>query len=128
MGIPEVRFVCIRVYGAAAHRLQITVHEKDGLRVVFAFEVDKSPKTVCGFALRSLTDYRLGCWYSCCLQVMINATSTLLPSAGTLSDFKLSIQAPKSFNVTPTAFSGTVRAPAFQRAFSSPTIYFNRAF
>jgi hypothetical protein len=26
--------------------LQITVHEKDGLRVVFAFEVDKSPKTV----------------------------------------------------------------------------------
>ncbi len=26
--------------------LQIMVHEKDGLRVVFAFEVDKSPKTV----------------------------------------------------------------------------------
>ena len=26
--------------------VQITVHEKDGLRVVFAFEVDKSPKTV----------------------------------------------------------------------------------
>ena len=59
MGIPEVRFVCIRVYGAAAHRLQITVHEKDGLRVVFAFEVDKSPKTVCGFALFDRLSARL---------------------------------------------------------------------
>jgi hypothetical protein len=130
VGIPEVLFVCIRVHEAAAHRLQITVHEKDGLRVVFAFEVDKSPKTVCEFALFDRLSARLLklCWYSCYLQVMINATSTLLPSAGTLSDFKLSIQAPKSFNVTPTAFSGTVRAPAFHRAFSSPTIYFNRAF
>jgi hypothetical protein len=42
--------------------------------------------------------------------VIINATSTLLPSIGTLSDFKLSIQAPKTFVVTPTAFSGTVIA------------------
>jgi len=50
---------------------------------------------------------------------MINATSTLHPSIGTLSDFKLSIQAPKSFNVTPTAFSGTVSGPRlpFVRAF-----------
>jgi hypothetical protein len=43
---------------------------------------------------------------------MINATSTLLPSIGTLSDFKLSIQAPKTFIVTPTAFSGTVSSNA----------------
>ena len=44
---------------------------------------------------------------------MVNATSTLLPSMATLSDFKLSIQAPKTFIVTPTAFSGTVSPPRF---------------
>ena len=45
------------------------------------------------------------------VQVIVNATSTLLPSVGTLSEFKLSIQAPKTFVVTPTAFSGTVSTP-----------------
>ena len=49
--------------------------------------------------------------FSCHWQVIINATSTLISSAGTLSDFKLSIQAPKTFIVTPTAFSGTASAP-----------------
>ena len=81
-------------------------------------------KTACGLCSRSkwtnhqrrcvrkcFIHVQLGLRYSSRLQVMVNATSTLLPSVGTLSDFKLSIQAPKTFIVTPTAFSGTVCAP-----------------
>jgi hypothetical protein len=55
--------------------------------------------------------------------VIINATSTLLPSIGTLSDFKLSIQAPKTFIVTPTAFSGTVIAAQTLLLALSLTLY-----
>jgi hypothetical protein len=57
---------------------------------------------------------------------MINATSTLHPSIGTLSDFKLSIQAPKSFNVTPTAFSGTVSGARSPFVRACLNIYSNR--
>jgi len=48
-GIPEVHLQCNAILCRLRSPfpfLQITVHEKDGLRVVFAFEVDKSPKTV----------------------------------------------------------------------------------
>jgi len=58
------------------------------------------------------------------VQVIVNATSTLLPSVGTLSEFKLSIQAPKTFVVTPTAFSGTVSAP-FVRLELNPKMTFS---
>jgi hypothetical protein len=64
-GIPEVLFRIILNFEASTHRfLQITVHEKDGLRVVFAFEVDKSPKTVRlgGLMLRLCAP---GCLCSC---------------------------------------------------------------
>ena len=58
------------------------------------------------------------------VQVIVNATSTLLPSVGTLSEFKLSIQAPKTFVVTPTAFSGTVSTP-FVRLDLNPKMAFS---